>query len=290
MIDIDFLKSLNRMRILLKKKIYADRQGKNESLYQGEGLIFKDYKDYVPGDDFRHIDWKIYGRTDKLFIKRFEEEHNFVVHILVDGSASMNFGTGKHKKFEYAAMIGLGFAYLAYKNNEKFNLNIFTDNVSEYRPGKGTHHLIKMLDFMNSCKVQGVTNFKNAMEIYKKRIGSRSLIVVISDFLMEPEHLREMVDMYARKSEVFIIQVLDAEERNLDLVGDVILEDSETKNKLRTFVSHRLKTNYTEMLETHIKKLKSICEKAGARFLSVTTDTPSFQVFYHIFRTSSGRI
>jgi len=152
-INLDFLKSLDRLQVILKKKIYADTQGGHSSSSYGEGLVFQDYKAYVPGDDFRNIDWKVYARTDKFYIKRFEEERNMTVHILIDSSASMDFGSGKNTKFEYAAEVGLGFAYMAYRNNERFNVNTFTDTTTRVRPGKGRNQLMDLFTFLSNHTV-----------------------------------------------------------------------------------------------------------------------------------------
>lgn len=277
------MKSLDRLQMILKKKIYADTQGAHESSHHGEGLVFQDFKAYVPGDDFRHIDWKIYARTGKFYIRRFEEERNMSVHILIDSSASMDFGTGKHTKWDYAAMMGLGFCYMALKNNEQFNVNTFTDKVSFVKPGKGHNQLSYLYEFLTKHKIKGKSDFLNSMNEYKKRIRSRSLIVLVSDFLYDLNEVREVLSRY-RKSEVFVVQVLDIEERDLSIRGDVILEDAETNSKMRTFVSNRMKNQYQEKLETHIFKLKDICQENDASFISVSTNTPIFEAFYHMLK------
>ena len=281
-IDTSFLKSLDRLQVILKKRIHADLQGARKATSWGQGVVFQDFKAYVPGDDFRHIDWAAYARTDKFFIRRFEEEKNLVVHILVDSSASMNYGR-KATKFEYASQIGIGFAYMAMRQNEKFTFATFTDSVQQLPPKKGTNQMIHILDFVTDLKVKGQSLFKEAMEKYKKNITTRSLIVLVSDFLYDLDEVSEILRRY-RKSEVYVIQVLDPAERELALAGDVMLEDSETKEKMRTFVSRRLKSVYQDKLSEHIYKLKDLCEETDANFVSVTTDTPIFETFYHVLR------
>jgi uncharacterized protein (DUF58 family) len=121
------------------------------------------------------------------------------------------------------------------------------------------------------------------MEEYRKRITSKSFIVLISDFLYDLNEVEEIISRY-RKSQVYLVQVLDIEERDLSLTGDVILEDAETQAKLRTFVSMRLKNTYQQKLEEHIAKLKDICEHNNASFISVSTNTPIFEAFYHMLK------
>lgn len=282
-IETDFLRSLSRLQTILKKRIYADRQGEHEARQGGDGLVFMDYKQYVPGDDFRHIDWKVYARTDKFYIRRFESERNVTVHILVDNSASMNFGSNKHTKFEYAAMMGLGFSFIAQKNNERYILNTFTEHVTSFRPKRGASNLAYLFDYLSNLRVEGKSDFIQSMDEYRKRITSKSLIVFISDFLYDLDEVAEVLSRY-RKSQVFVVQVLDIQEKELALSGDVILEDVETQDRMRTFVSTRFKNKYQQKLEEHIARLKDICEENGASFISVSTNTPIFETFYHMFR------
>lgn len=281
-IDTEFLKSLDRLQIILKKRIYADLQGEHLASHGGEGLIFQDFKPYSPGDDFRHIDWRIYARTDKFYIRRFEAERNLVVHILVDSSASMDFGK-KTTKFQYAAQVGLGFAYIAYRNNERFNMSVFTEHVNAFKAKKGASNLAYLFDYMGALRIEGKSNFLQSMDEYRKHITSRSMIVFISDFLYDLAEVDEVIGRY-HKSQVYLIQVLDIEERDLALSGDVILEDAETQAKMRTFISMRMKNTYQQKLEEHIAKLKDICERHNASFISVSTNTPIFEAFYHMFK------
>ncbi|RME31554.1 DUF58 domain-containing protein [Candidatus Woesearchaeota archaeon] len=282
MVDLSFLKALDRLHLILKKRVHADLQGGHEASEFGQGLVFQDYKAYVPGDDFRHIDWNIYARTNKFFIKRFEEERNLSVHILLDRSASMDYGE-KITKFEYAARVSLGFIYMAMRNNEKFTLATFTDKAEALRPGRGASQLMNTFNVLQKLKVKGQSNFRMAMDSYKKQIRSRSLIIIVSDFLYNLDEVRETLLRY-RKSEVYIVQVLDPVERHLSLQGDFVLEDSETNQRLRTYVSRRLQQTYQHKLSEHIMRLKDLCEETDAAFVSVTTDTPIFETFYHILR------
>lgn len=281
-IDLDFLKSLDRLQLILKKKVHADLQGERSSSSFGDGTVFQDYKAYVPGDDFRNIDWSVYARTDKFFVRRFEQERNLIVHILVDSSGSMEYGRGT-TKFDYAAMLGIGFAYMSLRRNEKFTFATFSEKVRALRPKKGTNQLLNILDIMQQLKVKGQSTFKQAMDEYKKNLSGKSLLILVSDFLYDLNEVEEILYRY-RKSEVYIIQVLDPKERELALQGDVLLEDAETGSTLRSFISRRMRSDYQSKLMDHIMKLKSLCEETDASFVSVTTDTPIFETFYHILR------
>jgi len=282
-IDINFLKELDRFNVVVKKRVLSRYQGERASHAEGQGLVFADYKDYVPGDDFRTVDWQVYARTDKFFVKRFEEERNMTVHIIVDASASMDYGR-RITKFDYAGMIGLGFAYMALKNNEKFNFSTFSEGLNYLKARKGWNQLMNILAILEKLKVTGKSAFTKSFDEYKKYMRSKSFVVIISDFLYDIEEIKAALSRFT-KHEVIVIQVLDPEERRLALYGDVVLEDSEVHTKLRTFISNRLISNYRNKIETHIRAIKDTCEHFDYDFISVTTDTPIFDTFYAALRT-----
>ncbi len=283
MIDISFLKELDRFNIVLKRRVLSKYQGERESHAQGQGLVFSDYKDYVPGDDFRNIDWKVYARTNKFYVKQFEEERNMTVHVVVDASASMDYGK-RITKFNYASMIGLGFAYMALRNNEKFNFSTFAESLNYLKAKKGMNQLMNILGSLEKLDVKGRSELRKSFDEYKKYLRSKSFIVIISDFLYELEQIREVLSRFT-KQEVLVVQVLDPEERRLAMYGDVILEDSELHTKLRTFISHRLIRNYRDKIEHHIHAIKDLCEHLGHDFISITTDNSIFDTFYAALKT-----
>ncbi|MFH1668590.1 MAG: DUF58 domain-containing protein [Candidatus Woesearchaeota archaeon] len=279
-IDISFLNQLDRFDVVLKKRVLSNYAGSRQSKTYGSGLVFYDYKDYVPGDDYRAIDWKVYARTDEFYVRRYEEERNMRIHVVIDASASMNFGT-KIKKFEYAAMVGIGFCYMALRGNESFEVSTFAEDLEIFKAKKGMNKLISVVDTLNKITPKGHSNFSQSLEKYKNAIKTKSIIVIISDFLFDPEELRNTLDRY-KKSEVIVVQVLDSSERELSLEGDVILDDSETHSHMRTFISNRVIESYSEKLLDHIYGLKKICDSANAKFLSVSTETQIFDAFYSL--------
>jgi len=286
MIDTSFLHHLDRLSLIINKRVTSNYVGERQAVYAGQGLVFKDHFIYSPGDDIRHVDWKVYGRTDKLFVKRFEEERNLVVHVVVDFSASMDFGTKKFTKADYASMFGLGLAYMALKNNEKFVLSTFSDKLELFRPRKGKNQLMAILDFLNKKKPQGKTNFERAMAEYKKRVKSRSLIVVISDFLYDPEQVRHGLIRF-RGHDIILLQVLDVVEKDLkDIEGDLKLVDSESKNILRTFISPFGRKKYLKKIALHKARLNKAADEIGAHFFSFSTDHAIFDAFHEVLSKS----
>ena len=226
------------------------------------------------------VDWKVFGRTDKLFIKRQEEERNLVVHIIIDYSGSMGFGK-KCLKSEYATMFGIGFAYMAMKNNEKFVISTFADQLEVFRAQRGRSQLAKIVKYLNEKKASGTSKLEQSLSKYKRFINSKSMVVIVSDFLYNTEEIKKAVYRF-KKHEVYLIQVLDTVEKNLELEGDYRLVDSETKTTLRTFISPLLRKNYLALLAEHNAKIQKICSETGASFHTFSTDTPIFDAFYKI--------
>ncbi|MBN1645723.1 DUF58 domain-containing protein [Candidatus Woesearchaeota archaeon] len=279
MIKTEFLKELDRFNLVMKKRVLSNYSGNRESTHVGSGLTFKDYREYVQGDDFRAIDWKVYAKTEKLYIRRFEEERNLSVHIIVDASRSMDYGDPN--KYDYAAMIGLGFAYMAMKNNESYEFSIFNNTLNTYRGKASGNRLVGIVDFLSRVKIEGFSNFQKSIQSYKKLIKSRSLVIIVSDFLYNLAEIEETL-YHFKKNEIILVQVLDSQEKHLPFEGTSELTDAESGGLLKTFVSKRMQKDYTERLYSHIYTLKEIADSIGAEFISVTTNVPIFETFYHI--------
>ncbi|MEM4246991.1 MAG: DUF58 domain-containing protein [Candidatus Woesearchaeota archaeon] len=279
-IDLSFLHKLDRMSLIINKRLTSNYVGERRSIATGRGLIFKDHAIYAPGDDFRAIDWKVLARLDKLFIKRYEEERNLTVHVIVDYSGSMAFG-GRTKKYEYADMLGLGFCYMAMKHNEKFVVSTFADRLEVFKPKRGRSNLMRVLDYLNAKKPKGLSKFESSLAAYKKRINTRSYVVILSDFLYDTEEIKNAIKRY-KDHHVVLIQVLDKTETDLDIEGDFKLVDAETEDTLRTFISPYARKNYLEQLADHQAKIKKACDEIGAKFFVFSTEYPIFDAFYEV--------
>ena len=280
MINTDFLDQLNRFHLVVKKRVTSNYIGLRRSVAAGRGLTFKDHRIYTPGEDIRLIDWKVFARTDDLHIKTFEEERNLTAHIIIDSSASMGFGKPT-SKFDYASMLGVGFAYLAMRENEKFQFSTFSDSLEVFQSRRGMSQLASMVFHLNNTKTRGLSKILNAMVQYKKIIGSRSMLVLISDFLVDIDEAIEALYNLG-DNEIKVVQVLDPVEKDLKYSGDFKLIDSETNSVLRTYISPRLRVEYQQMLDEHSAKIEETCNKLGIHFFQITTDTPIFDAFYRV--------
>jgi uncharacterized protein (DUF58 family) len=277
MIDTSFFKELDRFSFMVRKRVSTAYSGSRRSILKGRGMEPVSYREYTQGDDFKTIDWKVYGRTEKLYVKEFEEEKSLTTHILLDTSKSMDF----RNKFEYSAKLALGFAYLVTKDNEKFAVATFGEDINITKPKRGRRYLSLTIDLLNSLQLNGKTNFDYCMEKYASVIRSRSLVFIISDFMADVDAIRNSIFRLG-DNELILIQVLDPLEKSLDLGGEAKLIDLETDAKMDIYTSPRLREQYQHKLNDHISKIKETCGTVGADFHTVTTDTPVFEAIFEV--------
>ncbi len=284
MIDLEFIKQLKTLDLLAKKKIISSYAGAQRSLRQGRGIEPVDHREYFPGDDLRFVDWKVYGRTEKLFIKRFEEEKSLTTHVLVDASNSMNFGSAKRTKYDFASMLALGFAYLVTRENEKFAVCTYNEELRDtMQPKRGKRQFFRAIDVLNKQKLGGVTNLEKSGDRYAELIRTRSLCIVISDFLEPIETIQQGLLHLAKKSRnMIVIHVADPAEKRLELQGDVKLYDLETNRIKKIFFTPQVRREYGIKFMGHIEHVQHSCDSIGADFFSVTTDEPIFDIFFKI--------
>ncbi len=276
-IDTSFFQELDRFSFMVRKRVSTAYAGTRRSFLRGRGMEAVGYREYTQGDDFRTIDWKVYGRTEKLYVREFEEEKSLTTHILLDTSNSMKFGG----KFEYGAMIALGFAYLVSKDNEKFGISTFAEKTQVSRPRRGKKYLSQSIDLLGSTEPGGRTRFSYCMEEYRSFIRSRSLVIVISDFMDNLDSIRNGVYRMA-DNELVVICVLDPVEWELPLEGEAKFVDLETGEKLDTYITPALQREYHRRIDDHVAGVNSVCSEVGADFHLFLTDTPVFDAIFEV--------
>ncbi len=291
MIDPTFLEQLRKLNLIAHKKVSSIYVGGRRSICHGRGIEAFDHREYYPGDDFRAIDWKLYGRTEKLYIRRFEEERNLTLHILIDSSTSMDFSTGSMRKFDYAGGIAAGFAYIATRRYEKFGTAFYADKLREIlQSKKGKMHFFRMVDLLNNISLSGTTNLETCITQYTSMIKSKSFIVVVSDFLEPIESLGNGIYRIAKYAkDAILVQILDPGEIDLRWNDEIRFEDMETTNFERTYISPNFRNEYRKRLQDHIFNIQRICDSAGIEFFSFRTDTPIFDAFLNIIEGNKLR-
>jgi uncharacterized protein (DUF58 family) len=284
-IEPTFLDELDRFDAALDRETAALRQGEQQSPRVGEGLTFSDYRRYSPGDDTRLIDWKLYGRTEEFFIKQYEEERNLTVHVLVDASASMDFGEGGAHKFEYGAKVGLGFAYLTAEEHNDFQFSTFRERVERLDAGRSNRgEVLDCIDQVNATDPDGESDVAGVLETYADRIHTRSLAVVVSDCLTDPEAIASGVSALARDEvDVLVVRPVAPRERDPDVVGDALFVDPETDDERRSYFSGSLARQYRSRLDAHVEAVDDRLTAFGADSVVVDTGQDYFDSFASVW-------
>ncbi|WP_406669845.1 DUF58 domain-containing protein [Methanolobus sp. ZRKC4] len=277
-IDVDFFRQLDRFTFMVRKKVSTAYAGSRRSIHSGRGLDTVGYREYNQGDELKSIDWKAYARSEKLYVRQFEEDKSLTTHILLDASNSMDYASEDTTKFEYATMLAAGFAYLVTKDNDKFAISTFAENVDITKPRRGRKYLLRAIERLETAKAGGKTAIDECTILYGKAIKSRSLIIIISDFLDDFTAIESAINRFSYH-DLILVQVLDRTESALTIHGHSRLVDLESGVKLDTYISEDLKTEYQEKLTSHINQIKDNCGKVGAEFYTFTSDIPIFDAF-----------
>jgi uncharacterized protein (DUF58 family) len=278
-IEPDFLDELDRFAASLNQQTTAIKKGEQESPSVGEGLTFSDYRRYSPGDDTRLIDWRLYARTEEFFIKQFEEERNLTVHVLLDASASMDFGEGDEHKFEFGAKLGLGYAYLTAKEHNDFRMSLFRERSERIDTGTSTRgEVLALVDRLNETVPDGEADFESALSTYAASIRTRSLVVVVTDCIGDLDGLEAGLASLAR-NEVVLIQVLSPDELNPDAGGDTIFEDLESELTRRTYFGGRLAEEYRTRVDEFVDDVQDRAQGLLITSTLVATDEDLFDAF-----------
>ena len=264
--DTKFLKKLDSLCIECKKTYGGVRKGNYEAANKkGTSIEFADYQEYMPGDDFRYIDWNIYGRLDKLLIKTFKEEEELSVHILFDVSRSMLFPE-EDKKFDYAKdlVIALSYIALSSKNSVRLATMVNTDKISQNRTPffQQKENIFVIAEFLKNVIPRGELDFVNYISKYiHEAKGRRGTVVVISDFMMKPEvYTRALNYLRFKNFDIKVIQILGKTEldpfgkKNKNQVVDV-----ETNKKMNINFSEANRKKYKAAMEDHIQMLRRFC-------------------------------
>ncbi len=272
--DTEFFQELDRFSLLVKKRVSTAYSGGRKSLRFGHGISPVGYREYRKGDDFKLVDWKVFGRTEKLYIREHEEERSLVVHILLDGSASMDY----EGKFSFASRLAAGFAYLAAADNEKYAISLFCKKLYPGEPKRGRMSLFQSIEDLDATKPHGGTSLKAVADQMDSLLKSTSLVVLISDLLGETEDALYSIYRLAGH-ELVVIQVLARSEMELDYRGDIKFVDPEGREPVITRITEAERSEYLKKLSQHNHKIQEACRQVGADYFLFASDRPVFDCF-----------
>ncbi len=281
--DRDFLTEVEKLYIISKKVFAGKLKAERRTKKIGSGVEFAEHRDYAPGDDFRYIDWNIYGRLDKLLLRLFEEEEDLQIHILVDLSESMTMG--EPPKFLYALRLGAALAYIGLSNLDRVGVVPFADGILDrLAPNRGKGRIFKIFEFLRKQRPGGRTDLTRALRTFVAQNQRRGVAVVLSDFY-DPSGYEEALRLLSyHRYESYVIQVFDRREVEPELIGDVRLVDVETGEVRQVTVSPGLLKRYAKQHETFRRHLSEFCLSLTMPCFQVHTQVPFQDLVLDVFR------
>ena len=289
LISPDLMKRLEQLQLLARRRSKSTAKGERRSGARGQSVEFADYRTYVPGDDLRRIDWNLFGRLERLFLKLYEEERELPVTIYLDSSESMSFG--RVSKFDFARQVAAAVGYVALCGFDRVTVEPFplADDqaglVGELRAVRGRQSAMRFFDNLNRLKAGGTADFNQALRLGAMKHRAQGVIVVLSDFLDPAGYEDGLKSLASRGSEVHAVQILAPEELEPSSYGDLRVIDSETGAEQEvTFGKYRLKA-YRATVENYCRRLQEYCRARGIRYQLAQSDTPIDDLLLKAMRT-----
>jgi uncharacterized protein (DUF58 family) len=250
--------------------------GLHKSPYHGFSVEFAEHRQYMPGDEIKHIDWKIYGRTDRYYIKQYEEETNLKSYLVLDASRSMGYcSEGNMPKLQYAAYLAAALSYLMIKQQDAVGVAVFDEQINSYLPPHATKaYLRQILIELEKLKASNRTGAGKSLHHVADRIRRRGLVIVISDLFDNPEEIIAALKHFRhKKNEVLVMQVLDPLERSFAFGGDAIFKDLETGEQLMTH-PWQIRQSYQAEVANFLDLFKRQCRENYIDYVLLDTTTP----------------
>jgi len=277
LLDPDFIARLERLEIVSRKIFHGKMRGERRSKRRGESVEFADYRNYVTGDDLRFLDWNIYARLERLFVKLFLEEEDLHVNLLVDISGSMDLGTPR--KSRYAMQIAAAMAYIGLSNNDRVSLYAFADGLNYELAGlRGKRMIAKVFEFLGNVECTGVSDMTRACKQYATRHSQAGIVLVLSDFFDKGGYEAGLRMLLGRKFDVYCIQILAPEEIEPKLTGELRLTDVEDDDFAEVSVSRALINRYKHNLKAYCEALQTYCTRRGMTYALAGTEVPFDQI------------
>jgi uncharacterized protein (DUF58 family) len=275
-LDPAVLAGISSLDLLAKTVVDGFVAGLHRSPDFGFSQEFAEYRAYTPGDDLRHVDWNLFARTERCYLKRYRSETNSQLTILLDASNSMQYTSGPTNKMDYARFIAASLFYLAIRNQrDAAGLIVFDDEVREYvNPSTRQGQLARLFAALERAEPRARTDFAKPLRHFQELLHRRGIAIVISDFYEDPATIvRAIEPMRFHGNEVVLFHILDPQEVRPVLKGSALLVDLETEEKIEVIPEYA-KTTYAAKVDAHIEQLRSRARASGMDYQLLVTDQP----------------
>ncbi|MDP9173580.1 MAG: DUF58 domain-containing protein [Planctomycetota bacterium] len=273
LLDPSFMSRLDQLDIMSRKLLAGKLKGERRSKRRGQSVEFADYRNYSIGDDLRFIDWNIYARLDKLFLKLFLEEEDLSLYILLDVSASCDYGTPN--KAQYFKQVAAALGYIGLVNYNRVHLCAMADGiVAETGALRGRKRVAHLMDFIGKLKPHGSSHFASACKRFALTHRQKGVCVVLSDFFVKEGFEQGLRYVAGGKYDLFCVQSLSPQEIEPDLVGDLKLKDVEDNDMAEVSITQPLIAQYKKNLNAYCLSLKEYLTRRGGTYLFSSTAIP----------------
>jgi len=290
-IDPEVLAGISGLDLIAKTVVDGFIAGLHRSPNFGFSQEFAEYRAYAPGDDVRHIDWNVFARTERAYLKRYRGETNSPLTVLLDASNSMQFGSHGVNKMDYARYLAASVFYLAiHGQRDAAGLITFDDEIRNYiRPSTRQGQLHRLLAGLEQAEARARTDFSKPMRYFQELVRRRGMVLIVSDFWEPPESIvRTIEPLRFHGNEVVLFHVLDPEDVRPQLHGPSILVDMETQNQLEVTPDYT-RTEYREKIEAHLADLRDRTQAAGMGYCLLMTDRPLDDALREYLTLRGGR-
>lgn len=293
MLSADLIRKIRQIEIHTRRLVNDSFAGEYHAIFKGRGIEFDEVRPYQPGDEIRAIDWKVTARTGEPYVKRYIEERELTVMLLVDASGSGNFGSVNRFKREIAAELAAVLSFAATTNNDKVGLLIFTDKVELLiPPRKGRRHVLRLIRELLAFKPQGHgTDIKLALDAVNRLLKRRSIVFLVSDFLIDPENYRKTLLVTNRRHDVIAVDLHDPLETNIANVGVVALEDAESGEIVLVDTSSRQwRQAFAERTAALAERKDTLLKRSNVDCIKITTAQDYTLALMGFFRKRARRL
>ncbi len=280
-LDPIFLSKLANMELVARCAVEGFFSGLHPSPFQGFSVEYSDHREYYPGDEVKFVDWKVFARTDRLCIKRFHQETNTTVYILLDVSKSMSFsGEGSTRKIDYACFLAAALSYLMLKQGDSTSLILFADRViGQVPPASRRTHLHAILKTLDRNAPAGQTNLAAVLHTIAETTKRRGLVILLSDLLDDEDDIfRGLAHLKFLKHDVIVFHIMDHQELNLGYEGLIQFEDLEGSDKVRTF-PQSIRSSYQQRVAEFLDNIKKTLGKSNIDYCLLETSEPLDRAF-----------
>jgi len=281
--DDEFQRKIEYLAIVSRRVFAGRMRAERRTRKSGSGIEFADHRDYVPGDDFRYLDWNVYQRFGRLLLRLFEEEEDLSIYLILDASSSMGFG--RNKKIVYGKKLVAALAYIGLANLDRVAIVTTGDRVLGRMPAtRGKQRIFRVFRFLREVRADGTTDLGAALKVFVSQHKRRGLAVLVTD-LYDPAGFEHGINtLRYNKFEPFVLHLIDRADASPPLRGDVRIYDCETGDEREVTVTNRVLAKYREAYEEYLEQVQTFCTKKQVPYVPADINVPFEEMVLRVLR------